>query len=127
MSNLKFDHKHNGFRGNVMTPLNWFTGITETVLLPTAAINYENWLGIACFIVGASIFIFYAVVYCIWMKKDPNRLQTEGFNLHAAGLTVKADVRDVTATGVSVKSGNILDVQADRSYQSIDHVAQKTD
>ena len=84
-----FNHGHSSYRGNVMTPLNWFTGITETILLPTATYNYSNWIGVGSFILALGIILYYGYMYHHWSMKDPDRLQTEGFNLVTQGFQVE--------------------------------------
>lgn len=32
--------------------------------------------------------IFYGVIYCIWMVKDPDRLQTESYNLQSQAMVL---------------------------------------
>ena len=71
-----------------MTPLTIIIGLAEIVLFPCAAKNYNNWLGIALFILGALGIFFYMYVYHYWMKKDPNRIQSERFNLEQRYLDV---------------------------------------
>ena len=77
-------------KGNVMTPINWFGAVFESVLIPTAALNHSNWLGIACFILAVLFSIFYAYHYNYFAKNDPNRLQSEQYNLEQQALTLGA-------------------------------------
>lgn len=68
-------------RGNVMTPLNWMCGLVEIVLIPTAATCWDNWLGKATFILAALLMVFYAVMFIFFAIRNPDRLQTEQYNL----------------------------------------------
>tara|TARA_R110000868_G_scaffold7793_2_gene41097 strand:+ start:208 stop:552 length:345 start_codon:yes stop_codon:yes gene_type:complete len=77
-----------GKRGNVMTPLNWMCGICETLLCVLAYNHYHNWLGKSAFIVFFIILLFYAGMYIFYSIKDPNRLQTEEYNLESQRLAV---------------------------------------
>ncbi|HAT2098238.1 TPA: hypothetical protein I8032_000299 [Legionella pneumophila] len=70
-------------RGNVMTPLNWMCAISESLLLPTAGLNTNNWLGVCCFVFFALIAIFYGVIFSFFALKDPDRLQSEKYNLES--------------------------------------------
>jgi len=92
-----------GYRGNAMTALNWFTGITESVLVPTTAINHANWVGVFCAFLVFFIIFFYAGIYIRWMIKDPDRLQTEGYNLAVKGLATETDMQKGTGM-IEVKS-----------------------
>lgn len=68
-------------RKNVMMPINWFGGVFETVLIPTGAFQYDNWFGIACIVLAAAMFLTYLGIYIYFAITDPDRLQSEEFNL----------------------------------------------
>jgi len=68
-------------KSNVMSPLNWMCGVCETGVLVVASKNHDNWLGPAAFWVSVAILIFYALMYVFYSMRDPDRLQTEEFNL----------------------------------------------
>ncbi|MFV3407949.1 hypothetical protein ACNH6C_05055 [Bdellovibrio bacteriovorus] len=105
-----FHHGEGSYRGNAMTPLNWFTGITEACLLPTAALNADSWLGVGCFVLAIIIILFYGIVYLYWTFKDPDRLQTEGFNLVRQGLLVEDSTdRNLTQIPGGGSSGEVVD------------------
>ena len=80
--------RQGGKRGNVMTPLNWMCGVSETVLLPTAASNNDNWLGSACFFLALGIVCFYGTMYLFYSLVDRDRLQTEEYNLDAQEMRI---------------------------------------
>ena len=69
------------YKGNVMTPLNWAAGVFETLLIPVGASQHHNWVGIVCFSMAAFILTGYFCIFCYFAITDPNRLQTEEFNL----------------------------------------------
>lgn len=69
-------------KGNVMTPLTWMCGISEMALFYTATLNSNNWLGITSFILAALIIFFYGTMYVFYSIKDPDRLQSEEYNLY---------------------------------------------
>lgn len=91
-------------RANAMTPLSWMCVISETILLPTATINYSNWLGIASFITFFLILIFYAYMYNHFAKQDPNRLQSEEFNLESKRIAFAYDEHN----GIVMKNSTTL-------------------
>lgn len=64
-----------------MMPINWFGGVFETVLIPTGAFQYDNWFGIACIVLAAAMFLTYLGIYIYFAITDPDRLQSEEFNL----------------------------------------------
>jgi len=76
-------NKHSGKKGNAMTPLNWMASVFEIVLIPSAATNITNWFGIAAFILAVLVIIFYAGIYIYFVRNDPDRLQTEQYNLES--------------------------------------------
>jgi heme/copper-type cytochrome/quinol oxidase subunit 2 len=67
--------------GSVMTPLNWMCGVSQAVLVPAGAVSHDNWLGIGCFCVAVFVILFYAAMYVFYSFRDPDRLQTEDFNI----------------------------------------------
>lgn len=89
-------------RSNAMTPLNWMCGISQTILLPIATYNYSNWLGIASFIVFISILIFYGYIYNYFATRDPNRLQSEEYNLESQRIAFAYD----EVKGIAVKDSS---------------------
>ena len=78
-------------RRNAMTPLNWMCGISQSFLLPATTYNYSNWLGIVFFITFLAILIFYAYMYNFFAKNDPNRLQSEEYNLASQNIALTFD------------------------------------
>lgn len=71
-------------RSSVMTPLNWFIGIVETILsvgLIGSSIVAISWLQVLLFCFMVLVVAFYAFVYVYFMIKDPDRLQTESYRL----------------------------------------------
>jgi len=75
-------------RGNVMTPINWFGAVFETVLIPTAACQFDNWLGVGCFVLACLCFLFYSIIFACFAIKNPDRLQSEQFNLEQQALAL---------------------------------------
>ena len=70
-----------GHGKNVMSPLNWFVGIAETALMSGLILSPETWVKIFCASLVLVVLGFYAYVYRYFMKSNPDRLQTEEFNL----------------------------------------------
>ncbi len=71
-----------------MTPINWFGGVFETVLIPTAAFQHNNWVGVACIFLASFMFFAYLGIYIYFSIKDPNRLQSEEYNLYQRELSI---------------------------------------
>lgn len=87
-----------GKKGNVMTPLNWFAGIVEPCLFGSSmimtAVNPNSWLDSGLFVVGVALLVFYGFMYAYFAFTDPDRLQTEEYNLmHQELAAVQADQR----------------------------------
>lgn len=102
-------------RANAMTPLNWMCGVSEFILLPTATYNYSNWLGIGSFITFLLILIFYGFMYHHFAKNDPNRLQSEEYNLESQRLAFAYDENK----GIEAKnsSANIVIAALPENYE----------
>jgi hypothetical protein len=84
--NRKYSHT---WRGNVMTPLTWMTTIASGVVLTSASLNVNNWLGSCSFALAVLIIIFYGAMYIYYTIKDPDRLQSEHFNLESQEIRLK--------------------------------------
>ena len=65
---------------NVLNPLLWICGITEIVAVPAAFFSNDGaqifFCSLAAFPVGAAL-----IAYFIWMFRDPNRLQSEDYQI----------------------------------------------
>lgn len=68
-------------KDNVMHSINWVVGIAEALLTITGATQYDNWYGKGCFIVACVLFIFYLGMFLYFAIRDPDRLQSESYNL----------------------------------------------
>lgn len=79
-----------------MTPLGWMAGAFEALLIPTGSYNHDNWVGVVCFIFAGLVLLFYGGIYLHFAFRDPDRLQTEEFNLLSKELTLKTGMKDVT-------------------------------
>ena len=77
-----------GIRNNVMTPLNWFTGIAEVALMSGIIGSDTSFVKISCLIIFSALAIFYGSVYVYFMRKLPDRLQTEEYNVRIKELTL---------------------------------------
>jgi len=75
-------------RNNVMTPLNWYTGVAEFALMFGIIGSDINFVKISCLIIFLLLAIFYAGVYVYFMLKSPDRLQTEEYNVRIKELTL---------------------------------------
>ncbi len=76
------------FKGNVMTPLNWMTGICTTILVGGGVASQEPWLKITLVVIAIFILLFYARMYRHFALNDPDRLQSEKYNLSQRELTI---------------------------------------
>ena len=75
-------------KGNVMTPVNWFGGVFEVVLIPTAASQHNNWVGVACIILASFMILAYLGIYIYFLITSPDRLQSEEYNLYQQELSI---------------------------------------
>jgi hypothetical protein len=77
-------------KGNVMTPINWFSSVFEGVLIPTGALQHSNWFGIICAVLVFIMLTAYIWAYFYFACKDPNRLQSEEYNLCQQELAISS-------------------------------------
>jgi hypothetical protein len=75
-------------KNNVMTPLNWFVAIAEAALMSGVILSDNLFVKVACLSLVVLVLLFYAYVYRYFMMKDPNRLQSEGYNLKTQELSL---------------------------------------
>lgn len=87
---------------NVMTPLNWGVGIAETALMSGVILSDDSFVKISCLFIVVVVLLFYGYVYHHFMKKDPDRLQTEDYNIRTQELTLLQDEKDITPPIVTV-------------------------
>ncbi len=106
---------YNSQKGNVMTPLNWICGTCETLFLSTGALNYDNWYGVGSFVIAVGFIIFYGYQYNYFAKNDPNRLQTEAYNLDAQEIRLNVDSSD----SVHVRTENVRSSIGTASYPAL--------
>jgi membrane protein implicated in regulation of membrane protease activity len=69
-----------------MSPLNWFVAIAETALVTGLLASQTQWVKVVCAVLVFGVLAFYGYVYHYFMKNDPDRLQTEEFNLQTMTL-----------------------------------------
>lgn len=113
MSYRKGSNKARKRRENIMTPLNWITWIIEAILVGGAILATDSlWLQIGLFFVAVSLLIFYCSMYWFWATKDPNRLQTEDFNLISTEMMFNAPDQSKGITTNSDKQ--VLTIQSPR-------------
>lgn len=77
-----------GGKENAMTPLNYGTWIMEALGGFVTLFSKDNIIKYGSFTFCIIWGIFYAVIYVCWMRKDPNRLQTENYNLQTQALVL---------------------------------------
>ena len=79
-------------KGNVMTPINWFGGPFVLVLIHTGSSQQANWYGVACYVLAALVFLSYLSIYVYFTIKNPDRLQSEQFNIERQTLLLNNDI-----------------------------------
>lgn len=65
---------------SVLNPLLWLCGIIETTALPAAYFSQGDAKVFFCFLAALPV-VSAIVAYFIWMFKEPNRLQSEDYQL----------------------------------------------
>jgi hypothetical protein len=84
-------------KGNVMTAISWFGGAFEATLIPAAAYSSNTWVSIACIILACLMFLAYFGIYLYFVWRDPDRLQSEQFNLYQHELMIEQGDINVTS------------------------------
>lgn len=101
----------NRAKQNAMVSLGWFSGVAEVVLIAGILGTQETWVRIVCIFLFVAVLGFYAYVYHYFMKNDPDRLQTEGYNLLRHEMTllgrVDSDVITIEPVGQTKTSGSM--------------------
>lgn len=81
-----------GTRGNVMTPITWIAGVCETslnvILGFSPTIDDDKWWAIFYLVIG--ILAFWTLAYMFFAVRDPQRLQTEHFQLEHQRIKVES-------------------------------------
>lgn len=76
-------------KSNVMTPLNWCVGLTESALMAGIIGSDDLFVKITCLVIVVAVLLFYGYVYLYFMKSAPDKLQTEEYNLRNSELSYK--------------------------------------
>ena len=103
-------------RQNAMVALNWFSGVTEFALVSGLLGANAVWIQISCLALIVGVLAFYCYVYLYFMKHDPDRLQTEAYNLKRAEMSLLGQIpRGSTITvepiGDTKESGSIKGIE----------------
>lgn len=109
-------------KNNAMTPLNWFAAIAEAALMSGVILSGDMFVKISCLCLVVLVLLFYAYVYYYFMRKDPDRLQSEGYNLRTQELTlISQDIETLPEVKVinepsasASSSGNLVDASIER-------------
>jgi len=104
-------------KNNAMTPLNWGVGIAETALMSGVIASDDAFVKISCISIVIAVLLFYGYVYNHFMIKDPDRLQSEDYNIRTQELTLLHDETDISAPILSVES-NLPIVQSIENKKS---------
>ena len=101
-----------GKKGNVMTPLNWMAGVSETLLISASSFSDNKDVTNVFVWFAVAVAVFYAAMYVYFAIKDPNRLQTEEFNLASQEmkLMVNHSIEPGTLKIEQSKNTQIIDV-----------------
>lgn len=94
MQEVKRKSTHQSSRVNVMQSISWMTVVSEAILVPGGIFAADDWYKIACFILAVIIVVFYGSMFVYFAVKDPDRLQSEEFNLAHHELTLLGDNRE---------------------------------
>jgi hypothetical protein len=77
-----------------MTPLNWLAGIVTSGLFAIPKINNIVIISLIVALVFLVVF-FYAGMYVYWSIKDPNRLQSEQYNIETKEMALRIGPSDI--------------------------------
>lgn len=86
MSKKTTGHSYAGYTDNVMKPINWVVGFVELLLMAGVLGSTIFWIQVASFVCMIAIMFVYFGIYIYWMLREPNRLQSEGYNLEVINV-----------------------------------------
>lgn len=82
-------HKNgNATKSNVMTPLNWFVGIVELLLITGCIAAAREYVAVTCMALIVLILVFYMAIYLLFALRNPDRLQSETYNIKMKEFTL---------------------------------------
>jgi hypothetical protein len=82
------------YSGNVMQAISWVVGSVEAFLLIFSSTSSIFWVQVVSFFCAVALMGVYLGIYIYWMLHDPNRLQSEGYNLEVMNvLSESADAK----------------------------------
>ncbi|KTD62660.1 hypothetical protein Lsan_1797 [Legionella santicrucis] len=86
--------RHFNKKGNIMTPLNWLAAIVTSSLFAIPKINSIVIISLIVALVFLVVF-FYAGMYVYWSITDPNRLQSEQYNIETKEMALRIEPSDI--------------------------------
>jgi membrane protein implicated in regulation of membrane protease activity len=69
-----------------MKPINWLVGFVELLLTAGFLGGSSFWVQVVSFVFMVVIMAVYFSIYIYWMLRNPNRLQSEGYNLEVMNV-----------------------------------------
>lgn len=79
------------YKDNVMVSINWVVAFIEALFLGGLIGGKSLWIQIASLMLMVILGGVYFAIYIYWMRHDPNRLQSEGYNLELASSGLSDD------------------------------------
>ena len=75
-------------RSNVLTPLNWLIPLVELLLLGGCLKAEKSYIVIVCLCLMVILVLFYLCAYVYFALRDPDRLQSETYNIKMKEITL---------------------------------------
>lgn len=86
--------KYQRYTDNVMKPINWVVSFIELLFMSGVLFGPSFWIQILSAVLLVKVLLIYFGIYIYWMLSDPNRLQSEGYNLEVLEVHGLSDALD---------------------------------
>lgn len=80
LSNI-LKNNYTGYKQNAMVSISWVIGIVEVFFMQGLIWGPSLWIQISCLVMMVALLGFYCYSFRHFMLKDPDRLQSESYNI----------------------------------------------
>jgi hypothetical protein len=101
--------KSRAYKSNVLVSISWVFAFCEILFGVGVMKGPELWIKIFSAIIMTILLIFYCFMYGYFAIKDPDRLQSEGYNLERQNLDTLYEQKDDHT--ISVPKNNTINIQ----------------
>jgi hypothetical protein len=77
-------------RSSILTPLNWFTGVSLSAVVYTIVKAQAAWVQVVMVVVAVTIVLAYLAIYVVLLIKKPNFILSEHYHLEKMRMNLIA-------------------------------------